>query len=430
MKKICAIILIINVLCNICIDLKADEIRHMQYNLMYYTENGASDCDQTTNNLNTKDQAFKCIVKNVMPDVLTVNEVGKGNAYPQRILDNVLNTEGVDYYAFASTVSNPNGSITIGNGLFYDTRKLCLHSTFYVATSVSYFNGYKMYMRSSELAHGDTAFITFIVCHLKAGWECSSDRFTQAKALMNRLVNIGVADNYVLCGDFNVYNASEDAYQHFVHHSNPLIRFYDPIDREGEWDDNAAFADLFTQSTHSGNSTNGCFSGGGMDNRFDFILVSDYILNNRAKVRCLPDTYHALGQDGIRRNRSIIDPANNAVSVTVANALYAMSDHLPVIMDYEVNATLAISDPQLQLPINVVNPVGDQLTVLTDFAQGDILTVELFTIDGRLLHRSQQTVGAGTEQFSLDFPFKPAIYLLKFTDSEGKSVAKKVVKSL
>ena len=33
----------------------SQQLRHMQYNLLYYTENGAGDCDQTTNNLNTKD---------------------------------------------------------------------------------------------------------------------------------------------------------------------------------------------------------------------------------------------------------------------------------------------------------------------------------------------------------------------------------------
>ena len=58
----------------------SQQLRHMQYNLLYYTENGAGDCDQTTNNLDTKDQAFKTIVKYVMPDILTVNELGKGNS--------------------------------------------------------------------------------------------------------------------------------------------------------------------------------------------------------------------------------------------------------------------------------------------------------------------------------------------------------------
>ena len=423
-KKIFYILLIINFIL-IC-QLNAQSIRHMQYNLLYYTENGAGDCDQTTNNLDTKDQAFKTIVKYVMPDVVTVNELGKGEVYPQRILDHVLNTNGVNYFAYAPTVSNPSSGITICNGLFYDTRKLVLKSTFYVSTSVTYFNAYRMYYRSNELAQGDTAFITFIVCHLKAGNSYDSERLNQARQLMNRLISIGVADNYVLCGDFNIYNASESAYQHFVHHDNSLVRFYDPIDREGEWDNNAAFADLFTQSTHSGGTTNGCYSGGGMDNRFDFILVSDFVKNGLQKVRCLPSTYYALGQDGNRRNGSIIDPTNTAVPAQIANALYTMSDHLPVIMDYQIDATLSLNDPSQLLPVQVVNPVGDQLRIITDFTYNEEITIDIFTIDGRLLHSEQCT--AGGSDITLSFPYTPAVYLVAITDSQGRKVVKRVVK--
>lgn len=423
-KKIFYILLIINFIL-IC-QLNAQSIRHMQYNLLYYTENGAGDCDQTTNNLDTKDQAFKTIVKYVMPDVVTVNELGKGEGYPQRILDHVLNTNGVNYFAYAPTVSNPSSGITICNGLFYDTRKLVLKSTFYVSTSVTYFNAYRMYYRSNELAQGDTAFITFIVCHLKAGNNYDSERLNQARQLMNRLISIGVADNYVLCGDFNVYNASEEAYQHFVHHNNSLVRFYDPIDREGEWDNNAAFADLFTQSTHSGGTTNGCYSGGGMDNRFDFILVSDFVKNGLQKVRCLPSTYYALGQDGNRRNGSIIDPTNTAVPAQIANALYTMSDHLPVIMDYQIEATLSLNDPSQLLPVQVVNPVGDQLRIITDFTYNEEITIEIFTIDGRLLH-SERSSASGSD-ITLSFPYTPAVYLVTITDSQGRKVVKRVVK--
>lgn len=405
----------------------ADTIRQMQYNLMYYTENGAGDCDQTTNNLDTKDQAFKCIIKNVNPDILTVNEIGKGNAYAQRILDNVLNTDGVNYYAYATTVSNPSSSITIGNCLFYDTRKFALKSTFYVSTSVGYFNAYRMYYRSEELAQQDTAYITFIVSHLKAGSSYTNERYTQAQKLMSKLQSIGIADNYVLSGDFNIYNASESAYQHFVHHTNPIIRFYDPIDREGEWDNNSSFADIFTQSTHT--SSNGCFSTGGMDNRFDFILVSDYILNGHQKVRCLPSTYKALGQDGLRFNKSIIDPTNTAVSIPVANALYAMSDHLPVIMDYAIDATVAVNDYSMQMNIDVVNPVSDKLIIRPHLSHDDLLTIQTYTIDGKLVSMEKVEAGAGSATIEADFPYQPAIYFVKITDQQGNSIVKKIVKA-
>lgn len=406
---------------------EADTIRQMQYNLLYYTENGAGDCDNTTNSLSSKDQAFKTIVKYVMPDVLTVNEIGKGSNYTQRILDNVLNTDGVNYWDCISTVSNPSASITIGNGFFYDTRKLAPHSTFYVTTSVCYFNAYKMYYRSTNLAQGDTAFITFIVCHLKAGYNYTAERFDQAKQLMNRLVGIGRADNYVLSGDFNVYNAStEDAYQHFVHHTNPLVRFYDPINQEGDWYNNPNYADVFTQSTHS--ESNGCHSGGGMDNRFDFILVSDFIMNGHNKVRCIPETYRAIGQDGNRHNHSIIDPTNTAVPQYIANALYTMSDHLPVVMDYAIDATLTIPENPTELSIGVVNPVGSQLVVYPHCDHAAPLTFRLYTIDGKLIHEEIQYVENGTSCLTLRFPYPSAIYILRITDDQQRSSFHKIVK--
>ena len=427
MRKLFYILLTFSILYTISARVFADGIRHMHYNLMYYTENGPDDCNASTNNLNTKDQAFKRIVKEIMPDVLTVNELGKGNVYSQRILDNVLNTDGIDYFAFVSSPANPSTSISICNGLFYDTRKLMLHSTFHVTTSGTYFNAYRMYYRSQELAQGDTAFITFIVCHLKAGNGYEDTRYAQAQQLMNRLVSIGRADNYVLCGDFNIYNASEPAYQHFVHHANPLVRFYDPIDREGEWDNNPEFADIFTQSTHAGGS-NYCFSGGGMDNRFDFILVSEFILNGYSKIHCIPSTYQAFGQDGIRRNGSIIDPTNTCVSSVIANALYNMSDHLPVVLEYQLDATLAVEDAVLALPVSVVNPVGEQLLLTTHFAHDERLSLELFGIDGRLLQRDERSVGAGITHLSQNFPHPAGAYLLRLTDAQGRATVQKIVK--
>ncbi len=48
-------------------------------------------------------------------------------------------------------------------------------------------------------------------------------------------------------------------------------RFYDPINRVGDWHNNPSYADIHTQSTHT--VYNNCASTGGMDDRFDFIMV-------------------------------------------------------------------------------------------------------------------------------------------------------------
>ena len=340
------ILLIISIIVFFSATVSADTIRQMQYNLLYYTAGNESpdDCTDANNNLDQKDAAFKIIVKEVMPDILCVNEIGKTDVYANRILNNVLNTDGIHYYGTLPAYSI-SGNRSIGNRLFYDTRKFVLKESAYVTT---YYGGtvinlYKMYYKSQSLAQGDTAFITFIIWHLAAG---SSDynettRAQQSRTLTNYMESAPsvLANNFVLSGDFNVYTSSEEAYDNLVNNPNYLVRFHDPIGRNGDWNNNSQFADIFTQSTHTGAAD--CASNGGMDDRFDFILVSNKVKNGTDKVKCLPETYHAFGQDGRRFNGSIVSPANTAVSERVAQALYTMSDHLPVVMNYTISQTLA-----------------------------------------------------------------------------------------
>ena len=413
--------------------ISADTIRQMQYNLLYYTAGNESpdDCTDDNNNLNQKDAAFKIIVKEVMPDILCVNEIGKTDAYANRILNNVLNTDGINYYGTLPAYSI-SGNRSIGNRLFYDTRKFALKESAYVYTYTggTIINLYKMYYKSQQLAQGDTAYITFIIWHLAAG---SSDysvstRVQQSQILTNYMeTHPSVLNtNYVLSGDFNVYTSSEEAYDNLVNNPNYLVRFHDPINRSGDWNNNAQFKDIFTQSTHTGAAN--CASNGGMDDRFDFILVSNKILNGSNHVKCLPETYHAFGQDGNRFNGSIISPTNMAVSSQVAQALYTMSDHLPVVMDYVIDQVLGIEELTVQLPISITNPVGNTLEMTANLLSPDQLTFEIFTIDGKRLHQETIPFSAGPQHLSLEFPYKPAFYLLKITDGNGNTNVRKLVK--
>ncbi len=434
MKRTSKIILLFSIiLASVCIPVSADTIRQMQYNLMYYTTGSESpdDCTNDNNNLNQKDAAFKIIVKEVMPDILCVNEIGKTDAYANRILSNVLNTDGINYYGTLPAYS-VSGTRSIGNRLFYDTRKFAMKESAYVTTynGGTVINLYKMYYKSQSLAQGDTTFITFIVWHLAAGSydNNATTRAQQSRALTNYMESAPsvLANNFVLSGDFNVYTSSEEAYDNLVNNPNYLVRFNDPIRRNGDWNNNSQFADLFTQSTH--NDAAGCFSSGGMDDRFDFILVSNKVMNGTDKVKCLPQTYHAFGQDGRRRNGSIISPANTAVSERVAQALYTMSDHLPVVMDYTISQTLAVHDAVAELPVSIVNPVGNTLEVTTNLLAADKLTFEIFTIDGKRLYQETHEFTAGPEHLTFDFPYKPSVYLVKITDGKGNTTVRKLVK--
>lgn len=403
-------------------------IRMMHYNLLFYTEQGSGGCNSTTNNLNTKDAAFRTIIDYVEPDVFVVNEIGSNVSYADRIVNNVLNTNGRQGYQHGP-LTNYSGGV-IANMLFYNSAKLAFHSHFALTTVNRDINGYKMYYVTPNLAHGDTVFTTFILMHLKAGTGSDNEqkRLSQVTRLMNYLESTGLYGNICLSGDFNIYGASEDAYQQLIHYSNSLYKFYDPIDEEGEWNNSSRYRSVHTQSTHS--DDNGCASPGGLDDRFDFILVSSPVYYGSRKVSYVDGSYKALGNDGNHFNKSINYSTNQAVPSSVANALYNMSDHLPVVMDLAVDVTpVSVSAPSIaDFEVYVINPVEDQLKISILPSGEEDMLIELYSLEGKLLMSKQQRVGNDGARVELDFPYTSGLYILKITDSHNATVIKKIVK--
>ena len=111
------------------LQVQAQEVlKMMQYNLMYYTQtSGVSDCNSTTNNLDQKDANIRKIFHYVMPDVFCVCEMGTNLSYVERLLNNAINTDGVNYYQHGPLTSYSGGQIA--NMIYYDSRKLRYHTT-------------------------------------------------------------------------------------------------------------------------------------------------------------------------------------------------------------------------------------------------------------------------------------------------------------
>ncbi len=413
----------------LCNTFAQDTLKMMQYNLMYYTStSGVSDCNAVTNNLDAKDGYIETIFHHVMPDVFCVCEMGSNSTYADRLLNNAINTQGVDYYRRGPLTSYSGGYIA--NMLYYNSRKLSFYKHTYITTSYRDINGYTLYYNANNLAQGDTVFITFWIMHLKAGSseDNQAARLIQTQKLMNKLASLGIPGNHVVSGDFNVYGSSEPAYQEMVNYSNSLYRLYDPINRPGNWNNNSQFADLHTQSTHSSNYDNGCFSSGGLDDRFDIILVSPYVYYGSDRVRVLPETYHALGQDGNRFNGTVISPQNNSVPQNVAQALYNQSDHLPVIAEFQVDAQVGVSPYIADYQLRVVNPVRGQLEVLMQTEEPDVYRFEIFSIDGKRVGAFEEALTAGAHTLRHEFPYSKGFYILKITNSKGQHQVVKLVR--
>lgn len=338
-----------------------DTIKVMSYNLLNYN-NYTSYCTTTNNSQAAKDGYLRTIFSHVKPDIFGAIEVaGASYTSSKHILDSVINVNGVTWYKRANFI-NSNGSDIIST-LFYNSKKLTLYNQNYLSTSVRDIMIYNLYYNSPDVsALNDTVFLRCVVMHLKAGSTASdlTQRDAETNTLMNYLNGLPSMGNCIVMGDFNVQSSNEDCFQNLVNYSNSNVRFYDPVSKLGDWNNNSSFAAYHTQSTSL--SGNGCLASGGMDDRFDFILASFYVMNNISKVAYVSNSYWAVGQDGNHYNQSVNSGTNNSVPSNVLTALANMSDHLPVTLKLKISQTPAAginSQEYLLDNIKFENPVND-----------------------------------------------------------------------
>ncbi|MBR5984376.1 MAG: T9SS type A sorting domain-containing protein [Bacteroidales bacterium] len=393
-------------------------IKVMSYNLLNFN-NYTSYCTTQNNSHQSKAGYLATIVANQQPDILCCCEVGKNpnlSSTIYYILGNSLNVNGVRRWSAASA----SGNEYLNNALFYDNTKLKLVAQTKVDTDIREINIYKL----KHLYSNDTLKVAIV--HLKAGTGYESQRGTEIQQLVNYLTAQGNSDNYIVCGDFNVYRASEPAFQYLVNPSYLPIAFYDPLNQMGEWNNNWNFSEYHTQSTHSGN--NDCFSGGGMDDRFDFILMSSSIINGTKGITYCQDSYWAVGQDGNRFNGSINSPTNNTLPSNVIDALYNMSDHLPVVAELDFgNVGYASENTDASFQSIVQNPVNDELVVRLRTEKPREVAVNVYSSLGRFV-LSYSVQVADDEVVVRDVSDLPnGVYIVSIK-SEGVSVSHRVVK--
>ena len=361
-----------------------DTIKVMSYNLLNYG-NYAYDCTTSNNNVSDKNEYLKTIIDYTLPDILGVVEIAPEDTYIDGFRDNVLNQNGRNYYA-KTPKFNYSGSPII-NMLYYDSRKMALSFWTSLATTYRDINIYTFYFENDALENGDTVYLTCIVMHLKAGNTDTdaSDRTAMAQKLMNFLNSFNKNTNYLVMGDFNLYSSSEGAYQQLTNHPNANIRFYDFINKSGDWSNNPYFSLYHTQSTHSNSN---CFIGGGLDDRFDFILGNINTITGAKGFKYIANSYTTLGQDGLHFNKGLLDsPTNTTVPSNVLEALYWNSDHLPIISKFIVDNTLSISDYSLpinyymidnKLYINFINPSNADMSIkILDMQGRDVFTDQI-----------------------------------------------------
>ena len=408
-----------------------DTLTVMQYNLLQYGnyQSGFAECFETNNNTQRKDECIRTLVDYVMPDIFTVCEFGATQALLNDFLRHNLNINGVNYWQ-SDNIINYAGSNII-NHIFYDSRKMGLKKHVALRTNPRDTDVYELYLKTPGLAAGDTIKLICIVAHPKAGQGYEASRRALMQITMDYLNQHYSHDNALIMGDFNMYGASESGYRLLTQtYSNPDVLFIDPMAPTGvgEWTNNSLFAAYHTQSTRS--YSDECFSSGGLDDRFDFILMADEIKFSYNHLRYVNNSYKAVGNDGRHFNQSVDQGYNSAVPATVAEALYDASDHLPVTMKIAVDVKLGMEENQEAVLQAFVAPNPATETTKVSFfnpSQGQV-QFELYSLQGQLMQHESAKFGEGTQQFELSLQgVIKGFYLLRIRHSEGCGQTVKVV---
>ncbi|WP_413531478.1 T9SS type A sorting domain-containing protein [Empedobacter brevis] len=228
--------------------------------------------------------------------------------------------------------------------VFYNTRKLTLVKQQKIPTVYRDINQYSFQLNVSS---NDPINLEVFVAHLKSstGPANRQMRLEMVQEVTKSLKKLTQPNTYVLfAGDFNLYNSTEPAYQEILNPENAILMI-DPIDAPGKWQDNPAFSYLHTQSTRVssvgfGSGTNSG-AGGGLDDRFDFIMMSKNFKNS-SSLSYVNDSYKAYGNNGNCLDKDVKDPNCTGIfSQTLRNNLYYMSDHLPVVMQFKIHDNLS-----------------------------------------------------------------------------------------
>ncbi len=366
---------------------------------------------------------FRIVVRAIDPDILVVQELESATGM-RTFLDQVMNAQGARYSAGPFL----NGFDT-DSGIFYDPAKVTLVSSTTIRTTLRDIHVFK-------LEHAGIPFTIYSV-HLKAGQDPSNEaeRGSQAGTLRSRLNALPPGSNFIALGDFNIYNTSEPAFNQLTgDQADNDGRLFDPLNIRGPWHNNGTpvMAKLHTQSTRTTSLPDGG-STGGLDDRFDLILVSQSLLDT-TEMWILKSSYTAFGNDGRHFNVSINWNRNFAVPDSVADALYYASDHLPVYADFVFEKTTAVPEagnaPPQDFALQPVFPNPFRLaahTVLTLTRRSEV-SVVLYDSRGRQVAEVfRGALPAGKHDLRLDAARLPAgIYFLEARIGRQRQMTKVV----
>ena len=319
----------------------ASNVRIMTYNVLNYQDE------------NEREDDYVLILDFVQPDLIIAQEIVGQSGY-SNFKSDVLDIIDSDHWSGAPFT---NQSAQQDIALYYRDDIFSFISTNVVYSAQS--SGTRDVIEWVMLHSSSGIEFNIYGVHLKAssGTSNANERLQETTILRNYLNDHSSDSYFIVGGDFNIYSnnsSSEPAFEMLTASSDDNDgRLFDPIDRIGHWHNNSSYADVHTQSPRTSNFGGGAT--GGMDDRFDWLFVSQSLLDASSSMHYVDDTYWAFGNDGNHFNDAINDGNNNSVSDEIADALHDGSDHLPVYMDVWFD-DLTYSDQGVMITEIMANP--------------------------------------------------------------------------
>lgn len=261
------------------------------------------------------------------------------------------------------------------------------------------------------IGYGESADFYAYNSHYKAddGSADQARRLIEATAIRSNADALPEGTHLIYAGDYNIQRSNEDSYVHLLSSGNGQA--FDPIDEpgvgsSGRWHNESDVRHTHTQSPTA--SSGGGLAAGGVDDRFDFQLVSGEFLDGEG-LSYIDGTYRAFGNNGTHQCCNSSITTGSGAASNVLSALTTASDHLPVVADYQLPAVL--SAQMASIPPTV--PMGSSFNV--DLLVENIADVIVASGADELDYSYSVTgdlIGSGTgTDFALGGPSSHPIFL-------------------
>ena len=321
-KIVIAIILLFSLSAN-----AQEKVRIMSYNILEYPNSTTNDsilvADTTARN-----HYYKTIISSVNPDIFIAVEIIR-RVDAEGFLKNVMNSFGESYsMTYGETYTDDNA-------VYFKTDKFdVIDSTIVIVQSGGHSTSlFTLYDKQTR----DT--LKIFAVHFFSSESETEEREYAANAI--RLYSDAFSNGtyFIAMGDYNTYGGTEPGFTALLDQTNDGY-FIDPLNLQNlsNWSNDT----LTEYNTFCTRMDAGDYLGGGendgLDERFDILLNSQTVVDSGG-ITYVQGSFVNYGNDGLHNNININDNGstdlpNQAVSQTIADALYMVSDHLPIYADF------------------------------------------------------------------------------------------------